>query len=160
MSGRRGQGRAEAERRLTAEEESDLAAERDFAERHAPLPDHDFEGLTTEAARVGMKALRQVETSLPSMKHEHVIAAAKLGVGAITQREKVQGNRRRDDLRFKAIMLLAGGQFEALPEGEVIEGRAIEVIRKELLDEVASERKAAMLAAGYDDEGLEAAVRG
>lgn len=151
---------ARERRELERDADSDHEAEHNFAVEHTPIPHHDFEGVTTEAARVGMQAIRQVEKKLSGMGDRELVSVAKMGVVAITQNEKAQTGRAKVQLLQKAVMLMAGGQFEELPAGEVIEGESIEVTRHELLAEVATARSEALAAAGYDDEGLDAAIRG
>jgi hypothetical protein len=107
----------------------------------------DYHSMTDRAANMAVSAFEQIaqRVNAGGMEDRELVQVAKMGMVAVADREKLRVKEVGQDKALAAIMLIASGGARELPEGEVFDGVSITVLQ----DEMAQEREALMLNAGY-----------
>lgn len=114
----------------------------------------DYQSIATQAASLGAQAMGQIEKRIPELEPRELVAVAKLGVTAATNREALRMRAQEVDQAATIVQALMGFASGHLTEADLpSDVEVIDVTPKEvLLAEVQAERAALKrLAAGEAD---------
>ena len=100
----------------------------------APVFPHDFESVTTAAARAGARAIARLEEHLDGLDPKETIAVAKLGLNAAGNREALRLKRNQQSIDIAAIFGVVSGMVE-IPEHAVRNVTPLEDLRGEVTEE-------------------------
>jgi hypothetical protein len=97
-------------------------AERLPSGREKPVFPIDYDSVTDAAAEVGVRAMQYLSAriELGEVEDRDLVAAAKLGVGAVATRAKIESAQRNPQIGVLALMGVVSGHLEA-PPGEVVD---------------------------------------
>lgn len=112
---------------------------------HGEIPVHatDYQSVTDKAAGLGMAAMTALEGQIGIMEPRDLVAAAKLGVQAATQKEALRIRQQQADDAGILAAALFGAVSGTITQRDVPEAEVIDVTPVEdLLDEVHQARKA------------------